>query len=179
VQVRCIAAVLIMVGSEAEDPSIITELLDVHKLPAKPQYNMASEVPLLLHDAGFPDLGNLHLSDGAALHVLQKITAMVEDHEVRLGMLQTVRAAVEVLKGEAVGASGVTTGAQPRFPPRPEGQMASKKERKEGGLRVRGAPHIPLLKRAVEPSVAERAAALAARRMALAGSRTTVDDAGD
>ena len=43
-QVRCIAAVLIMVGQGLEPPSVVAQLLDVDRHPAKPQYNMAPEV---------------------------------------------------------------------------------------------------------------------------------------
>ncbi len=45
-QVRCIAAVLIMVGQGLEPPSVVAQLLDVDRHPAKPQYNMAPEVGL-------------------------------------------------------------------------------------------------------------------------------------
>ena len=45
-QVRCIAAVLIMVGQELEPPSVLAQLLDVDRHPAKPQYTMAPEVGL-------------------------------------------------------------------------------------------------------------------------------------
>jgi tRNA pseudouridine38/39 synthase len=48
-QVRCIAAVLLMVGRGQERPEIVQQLLDVEKEPCKPQYNMASEEPLLLY----------------------------------------------------------------------------------------------------------------------------------
>ena len=43
-QVRCVAAVLIMVGQGLEPPSVVAQLLDVDRHPAKPQYNMAPEV---------------------------------------------------------------------------------------------------------------------------------------
>lgn len=48
-QVRCIAAVLLMVGRRQEPPDIVQRLLDVQQEPCKPQYNMASEEPLLLY----------------------------------------------------------------------------------------------------------------------------------
>ena len=37
-QVRCIAALLCLIGQGKEDPSIMTHLLDVEECPAKPQY---------------------------------------------------------------------------------------------------------------------------------------------
>lgn len=51
-QIRCIAAVLLMVGRGLEAPSLVARLLDVTPqggVPAKPQYNMAPEEPLLLY----------------------------------------------------------------------------------------------------------------------------------
>jgi tRNA pseudouridine38/39 synthase len=48
-QVRCIAAVLLMVGRGQERPDIVKKLLDVSLVPCKPQYNMAAEEPLLLY----------------------------------------------------------------------------------------------------------------------------------
>lgn len=36
-----------------ESPSIVSELLDVEKNPRKPQYSMASEVPLCLYEAHY------------------------------------------------------------------------------------------------------------------------------
>ncbi|XP_053676249.1 tRNA pseudouridine(38/39) synthase [Anopheles nili] len=52
-QVRCIMAVLLLVGEGKESPSIVKELLDVEKNPCKPQYSMASDVPLNLYDCQF------------------------------------------------------------------------------------------------------------------------------
>jgi tRNA pseudouridine38/39 synthase len=43
-QVRCMAAVLLMVGRRQEAPGIVAQLLDVGACARKPQYNMASEV---------------------------------------------------------------------------------------------------------------------------------------
>lgn len=42
-QVRCIAAVLLLVGRGLEAPSIVACLLDVGNLPGKPQYCLAPE----------------------------------------------------------------------------------------------------------------------------------------
>ena len=43
-QVRCIAAVLLLVGRGLEAPSVVARLLDVPQLPGKPQYCLAPEV---------------------------------------------------------------------------------------------------------------------------------------
>ena len=46
-QVRCIAAVLLLVGRGLEAPSIVARLLDVGNLPGKPQYCLAPEARAL------------------------------------------------------------------------------------------------------------------------------------
>ncbi|KAJ7523997.1 hypothetical protein O6H91_18G072300 [Diphasiastrum complanatum] len=55
-QVRCMAAVLLMVGYGYESPSVVQELLDLSITPRKPQYAMASEFPLVLHACAFDNL---------------------------------------------------------------------------------------------------------------------------
>ena len=42
-QVRCIAAVLIMIGHGHEHPDVVRRMLDVAEVPRKPQYSMAAE----------------------------------------------------------------------------------------------------------------------------------------
>ena len=55
---RCIAAVLRMVGRGLEKPEVVKQMLDIDAMPGRPQYSLAPETPLLLHSAGYPD----HLS---------------------------------------------------------------------------------------------------------------------
>ncbi len=54
-QVRCMVAVLFLVGQRLEKPSIVSELLDVEKNPRRPTYEMASDTPLVLWDCVFPE----------------------------------------------------------------------------------------------------------------------------
>ncbi|KAI1637308.1 pseudouridine synthase [Biscogniauxia mediterranea] len=56
-QIRCMVAVLFMVGQGLEDPSVIDRLLDVEAEPRRPNYTLASETPLVLWDCVFPRLG--------------------------------------------------------------------------------------------------------------------------
>ena len=55
-QIRCIVSVLFMVGKGLEEPSVVSELLDVQTNPGKPSYDLAPERPLVLHDCGYPNL---------------------------------------------------------------------------------------------------------------------------
>jgi tRNA pseudouridine38/39 synthase len=53
-QVRCMVAILFLVGQGLEKPSIVSELLDIEKNPGRPTYEMASDTPLVLWDCIFP-----------------------------------------------------------------------------------------------------------------------------
>ncbi|ORY55085.1 pseudouridine synthase [Pseudomassariella vexata] len=55
-QIRCMVAIIFMVGQGLEAPSIIDELLDHEKQPQRPNYTLASEYPLVLWDCIFPNL---------------------------------------------------------------------------------------------------------------------------
>lgn len=52
-QVRCMSAVLLLVGQGLEEPGIVAELLDIEKHPRKPLYDPADESGLVLRDCGF------------------------------------------------------------------------------------------------------------------------------
>ncbi|XP_024140367.1 tRNA pseudouridine(38/39) synthase isoform X2 [Oryzias melastigma] len=54
--VRCMMAVLLLIGQKLEEPQIINQLLDVENNPRKPQYSMAVDYPLVLHDCHFEGL---------------------------------------------------------------------------------------------------------------------------
>lgn len=56
-QVRCIMAILILVGEGREEPTVIKELLDVNKNPCKPQYSLANDLPLNLYECEYRNKG--------------------------------------------------------------------------------------------------------------------------
>ena len=55
-QVRCMAAVLFLIGNGLEQPSLIDHMLDMERCPRKPQYGMAAAEPLILYDCEFEGL---------------------------------------------------------------------------------------------------------------------------
>ncbi|KAK9216409.1 hypothetical protein WN944_008418 [Citrus x changshan-huyou] len=55
-QVRCMVAVLFMIGQGLESIDVIESLLDTNGIPRKPQYNMAPEIPLVLQSCEFEGL---------------------------------------------------------------------------------------------------------------------------
>ncbi|XP_024972274.1 tRNA pseudouridine(38/39) synthase [Cynara cardunculus var. scolymus] len=62
-QVRCMVAVLFLIGQGLESPDVIDALLDVEKTPRKPQYKMAPEIPLVLQSCEFEGLKFICSSD--------------------------------------------------------------------------------------------------------------------
>jgi len=59
-QIRCMMAVLFMVGRGDESPEIVDQLLDIETNPKKPEYNIASDLPLVLFDCVYPGLHWVH-----------------------------------------------------------------------------------------------------------------------
>lgn len=52
-QIRCIVALLFLIGQGKEEISLIKSLLDIEKYPSTPNYQIASEQPLILFDCQF------------------------------------------------------------------------------------------------------------------------------
>ena len=52
-QIRCIVAILFLVGEGKECPQIVTDLLNTDQYPQKPQYALASELPLVLYECDY------------------------------------------------------------------------------------------------------------------------------
>lgn len=55
-QVRCMVAIVLLVGQGLEEPGLVAELLDIDKHPRKPLYDQADESGLVLRDCGFEDI---------------------------------------------------------------------------------------------------------------------------
>ncbi|GIL65068.1 hypothetical protein Vafri_18923 [Volvox africanus] len=132
-QVRCMAAVLLMVGRGQERPEIVSKLLDVETTPRKPQYSMAPEEPLLLYACGFSSL-RFRRSTPAMDGTMGDVAGLMHRHLI--GAALTAACHSRLTKDDrctedvAAARSGV------------------------GG----SAPHIPLERRQTEPSVEERMA---------------------
>ena len=84
-QVRCIVAVLFMVGKGQEDPDVITRMLDVGTFPRKPIYHMAPEQPLVLWDCDFGDLSFVY--DDVVVH---KVTQLLQTQWEELTIKSTI-----------------------------------------------------------------------------------------
>ncbi|NXX74425.1 PUS3 synthase, partial [Urocolius indicus] len=107
-QVRCMAAVLFLVGQGMESPQIIEQLLDVEKNPRKPQYSMAVEFPLVLYDCEFENLRWIYDREVQEFNVrlLQQLWA---EHAVKSHMLRDMLRGLEaapVAAGKGLGSRG-------------------------------------------------------------------------
>nr|KAJ0225625.1 hypothetical protein LSAT_V11C100002580 [Lactuca sativa] len=71
-QVRCMVAVLFLIGQGLESPDVVDALLDVKKTPRKPQYKMAPEIPLVLRSCKFEGL-NFMCSSGTTFLVSKRV----------------------------------------------------------------------------------------------------------
>ncbi|ODN72705.1 tRNA pseudouridine(38-40) synthase [Cryptococcus amylolentus CBS 6039] len=54
-QVRHIIAILFIIGSKLEPPSLVSSLLDTEKFPGKPSYAMGHPLPLTLFECGYAE----------------------------------------------------------------------------------------------------------------------------
>ncbi|KAI8069633.1 pseudouridine synthase [Gongronella butleri] len=95
-QVRCMMSVLFLVGKRLEAPSIVSDLLDPTKYPARPEYPMASDLPLILYDCEFQDIH---------WHASQDTAARLFTHFDQLSYAQDIRAHSCHLYHERVKAS--------------------------------------------------------------------------
>ncbi len=89
-QIRCIASVLFLVGRGLEDPSVVDQLLDVDSNPRRPQYGMASEVPLNLFSCDYAT-GEVDwcYDEEAIRQVVARFQALWTEHQVKATMLRT------------------------------------------------------------------------------------------
>ncbi|KAI4388731.1 hypothetical protein MLD38_001036 [Melastoma candidum] len=133
-QVRCMVAVLFMIGQGIESPNVIDALLDTEKTPRKPQYIMAPEVPLVLQSCQFEGLNFLCSSDAwKALHLHLENAA--RDFELRAAICNEALHKIFPKDHVIPDLTSLSNGTK-RKPP----------------------SHIPLMQRPTEPSYDERQA---------------------
>lgn len=97
-QVRCMMAILLLVGRGLEAPSLIDELMDVETNQNKPNYDMANDIPLVLYDCVFPNItwttiGDMNPAQSKVLKERGTMRQQVLEHSVKaqvVAMLETV-----------------------------------------------------------------------------------------
>jgi len=146
-QVRCMAALLLLVGRRLEQPSVVSALLDVQATQGKPAYDMAPEEPLLFFGCGYetPRSPGAPLLPAELGHTPERTLQLLRGHLQAQARCAAVRARVfhlalrhcEARMGEGAG--------EARGGPRHVPLMARKREAsleqmlEKRGLAARGA----------------------------------------
>ena len=86
-QIRCIVAVLLMVGEGLEDAEVITELLDVERNPCRPAYQMAADLPLNLDCAEYIGL-DWRVEPHSSEFTLRSLQRLWSEQAVRAAMIR-------------------------------------------------------------------------------------------
>lgn len=131
-QVRCMAAVLFMVGAGHESPTIIDEMLDLKKYARKPQYLMAPETPLLLFSCGYQGL-SFHCHPDSVKRLRLHLESLLQISLVNSSLL--LEGLLQLPSADSA---------------------AEKSTTQRGDSQRRKGDHIPMHKRLTEPTYEER-----------------------
>ena len=87
-QIRCIVAVLMMIGERKEESGIIQKLL---MMPEKPQYSLAPAFPLILFDCQFDHekLDSWILDPGSIQDTMKRLQSQWTRYEVKAQMIRS------------------------------------------------------------------------------------------
>jgi len=96
--VRCIMTVLFMVGSGLEEPTIVSDLLDLEKYPGKPVYDFAPEKQLVLHKCHFDRLTFSHHSPRVLWSLNQHYSRMYEQNLLAAARAKNAMQQVQALR---------------------------------------------------------------------------------
>ncbi|KAK3921401.1 tRNA pseudouridine(38/39) synthase [Frankliniella fusca] len=102
-QVRCLVAILLLVGQGYEEPEVMLKLLDIETNPRKPQYSMASEVPLNLFHCQYSFDDSLWLVDEETIsEVESSLQRIWTFSSVKTVMLMDMLNQISSLKTEGI-----------------------------------------------------------------------------
>ena len=86
-QIRCIVAVLLMIGEGLEEEDVIDQLLDINTNPCRPAYQMASDLPLNLFKTEYNNIS--WQQDPASLELMLKTTQKLwTEHAIRAAIIR-------------------------------------------------------------------------------------------
>ena len=167
-QVRCMAAVLFLVGLRRETPDVVDALLDATKFKnGKPQYEMAPDAPLVLWRCGFAR-DALRLTASAAaraqmqVHAARHTAASLKRAAVWAELWASLRAEAEAGEGDgnasAAREAGDASGSLVAGEVVAAACALSAPGRAAGGGAAAKAAYVPLERRATEMTYEERRA---------------------
>nr|CAG4649432.1 EOG090X083V [Scapholeberis mucronata]SVE93687.1 EOG090X083V [Scapholeberis mucronata] len=97
-QVRCIVSILFLVGQGKEQPTVVQDLLDVERNPRKPQYGMASEIPLNLFFCSYAEEDCQWIYDAESLRfVMSGFQSLWSENNIKATMLREILTELEKL----------------------------------------------------------------------------------
>ena len=100
-QIRCIMAVLLMVGEGLEREEVVTELLDIENNPCRPAYQMASDLALNLHSAEYEKVCWVK-DDSSTEFVIKSTQKLWAEHAIRAAMVRGKLRELEEVSGLTV-----------------------------------------------------------------------------
>jgi len=107
-QIRCMVQILLLVGRSLEKPEIIEDLLDIGSNPRRPQYDYASELPLILYASDYSERDlNFHYCPETLIRLRQNFELMKAEldieSELRKGVIDFIdNLEVKDAVGEAI-----------------------------------------------------------------------------
>ncbi|XP_077595164.1 tRNA pseudouridine(38/39) synthase [Stigmatopora nigra] len=112
-QVRCMMAVLLLIGQKLEAPEVIDSLLDVHNNPRKPQYSMAVDYPLVLYQCHFDNL-NWKQEPEELNFALSSLQQHWTQSQVRANVIRDMIRDLEARGGVSSGTCLLVEGSRPK-----------------------------------------------------------------
>ncbi|XP_074476324.1 tRNA pseudouridine(38/39) synthase [Sebastes fasciatus] len=112
-QVRCMMALLLLIGQKLEAPEIINQLVDVQSNPRKPQYSMAVDYPLVLYDCHFEGLSWKQESEEVN-HVLSVLLQHWTQSAVKTHVLHGMIQGLEAVGGASSNHCWLVEGSRQR-----------------------------------------------------------------
>jgi len=93
-QIRCMVAILFLVGKNQENPEIVKQLLYVESNPRRPQYNMALDLPLVLFDCEFENIEWTYSKEAHAA-TLSHLQHLWSCNAIKSGMIKQMLGCLE------------------------------------------------------------------------------------
>ena len=91
-QIRYLMAILFMVGQEKEKPNIVSKLLNVELLPKKPQYALASGLPLIFFECNFSEevMAEWVTDDKTISDLVFELQSIWSHHMIKTQMIRSI-----------------------------------------------------------------------------------------
>jgi tRNA pseudouridine38/39 synthase len=99
-QIRCIVALLFLIGERKEEPEIIDKLLNIESYPLKPQYCMSADFPLVLFDCKYNecDVEQWVYDSKALVDLIKHLQSLWTQEMVRTDIIKLMLTSLHELK---------------------------------------------------------------------------------